>query len=191
MKIIITGHTSGIGKYLYDYYSDLGNEVIGISRETGYNINTQQLEIIDLAVGSDLFINNANSGSAQKDLLVQLNKSVKKIITMGSITTNYSDILKNADKEELEKTHRYLSLDPDSSEMLLLKPSFIESTNANQIISDYTISYKDIVNSIEFWFDNPKVSAIEFSCKLTIKTANSMIDHGIDAVTLRRRIADV
>lgn len=44
MKIIITGYR----KYLYDYYSDLGNEVIGISRETGYNINTQQRRIADV-----------------------------------------------------------------------------------------------------------------------------------------------
>lgn len=191
MKILITGHTAGIGKYLFEYYKKEGNAVVGISRSTGYNINDDQDIIEKLANNCDLFINNANSGAAQRELLIKLNKNVKKIISIGSVTTNYSKFLKNIDKEELEETHNYLCLDPNSSKLLLLKPSFIENSSTDCINSDYTISYQDILNSINFWFKNPNITKIEYACKLTAHTIDSLNKHGVDTTKLQTRINNV
>ena len=38
-KIVITGHSRGIGKKLADYFYNSGHEVIGISRSKSNNIN--------------------------------------------------------------------------------------------------------------------------------------------------------
>jgi len=37
-KILIIGHTRGIGKAIYDYYNDKGYEVKGLSRSNGYHL---------------------------------------------------------------------------------------------------------------------------------------------------------
>ena len=43
MKVIITGHTSGVGKSLYDKLIELGHEVWGLSRSNAYDLSTDQL----------------------------------------------------------------------------------------------------------------------------------------------------
>jgi NADP-dependent 3-hydroxy acid dehydrogenase YdfG len=70
-KIAITGHTKGIGKELYDYYSALGIEVLGFSRTNGYDISKAdaQERIINESLDCDLFINSAYFRYSQIDLL--------------------------------------------------------------------------------------------------------------------------
>ena len=69
MKIVITGHTSGIGKCLYDKFITFGHEVIGVSRTTGYDLNTDVDRVVELAENCDLFVNNCYVGASQKELL--------------------------------------------------------------------------------------------------------------------------
>ena len=61
MKIALTGHTSGLGKGLYEQLGALGHEVYGFSTSTGFDINTEahQHKILGECVECDLFINNA------------------------------------------------------------------------------------------------------------------------------------
>jgi NADP-dependent 3-hydroxy acid dehydrogenase YdfG len=60
MIISITGHTSGIGKCLFDYLS-LAHDVSGFSRSNGYNITSEldRVRIYEVSKNSDVFINNA------------------------------------------------------------------------------------------------------------------------------------
>lgn len=55
MKIGITGHTSGLGNALLDYYQTKGNECLGFSRSNGYNIVSNFDEIVTTAKDLDLF----------------------------------------------------------------------------------------------------------------------------------------
>ena len=61
MKIAITGHTSGLGKGLYEQLGALGHEVYGYSTSTGFDINDEvhRHKIIGECKDADLFINNA------------------------------------------------------------------------------------------------------------------------------------
>tara|TARA_B100000927_G_scaffold290519_1_gene289608 strand:+ start:240 stop:836 length:597 start_codon:yes stop_codon:yes gene_type:complete len=61
MKVAITGHTSGLGKGLYEQLGALGHEVIGFSTSTGCDINNElnRRTIIGVCQDFDLFINNA------------------------------------------------------------------------------------------------------------------------------------
>lgn len=70
-KIAITGHTSGIGKGLFDHFTNLGCEVNGFSLDTGFDISLHNHveQIIELTSTSDLFFNNAYSGYAQVELM--------------------------------------------------------------------------------------------------------------------------
>jgi len=88
MKIAITGHTAGIGQALAKIYEHQGHTIIGLSRRNGYNIRSIT-KIVSIVKDCDVFINNAQVGFAQTELLFALYKewqglSNKKIINIGS-----------------------------------------------------------------------------------------------------------
>jgi short-subunit dehydrogenase len=72
MKIAITGHTSGIGKGMYDHFLNQNHEVFGLSRSNGFDISKNTKEIVEISEECDLFINNAYSGDSQLKLLMLL-----------------------------------------------------------------------------------------------------------------------
>jgi len=76
MKVVITGHTSGIGKGFYDLYTSRGYDVQGFSRGTGHDLgNPLSVSAVAVkAVQSDLFINNAYSGTAQVELMYKVHE---------------------------------------------------------------------------------------------------------------------
>ena len=71
MKIVITGHTSGLGKALYDGLSEK-HEVLGLSRQNGHDLSVDLYPF--LIDNFDVYINNAYYKYAQVDLLYQILK---------------------------------------------------------------------------------------------------------------------
>ena len=61
MKIAITGHTSGLGKYIYDVCVKNKHDVVGFSLSTGYDIDNKSVcsDIISQSKHMDMFINCA------------------------------------------------------------------------------------------------------------------------------------
>ena len=59
-KIIITGHTNGIGKSIYNTFKEGScREILGMSRSNGYDIDKDFDKIVEEATGAEIFINNA------------------------------------------------------------------------------------------------------------------------------------
>jgi len=71
MKVAITGHTAGIGKAFAEQLSQRGHSVVGISRREGENIRRIP-HTASLIEPCDLFINNAQTGYAQTELLYEV-----------------------------------------------------------------------------------------------------------------------
>jgi hypothetical protein len=71
MKIAITGHTAGIGHALAEEYTLDGNEIIGLSQRDGNNIRNTP-KICDQIESCDVFVNNAQAGYAQTELLFEM-----------------------------------------------------------------------------------------------------------------------
>jgi NADP-dependent 3-hydroxy acid dehydrogenase YdfG len=71
MRIAITGGTAGIGQALGNEYESRDHEVLRISRRTGHNIRVIP-KIADLIQPCDMFINNAQAGYAQTELLFEM-----------------------------------------------------------------------------------------------------------------------
>lgn len=92
MKIAITGHTAGIGQALAKAYKDRGHEIIGLSRREGNNIRNTP-KICDQIEPCDVFVNNAQAGYAQTELLFEMAKrwsgTGKHIVVISTMMTLY------------------------------------------------------------------------------------------------------
>jgi len=115
--MLITGHSSGIGKALYNTLNVKSN-VYGASRSNGYDIENLK-SINDLIKENDIncVVNNAYSlYCGQSKLLLNLydNFPDMKVINVGSISAfrtdciKISQILYASDKLHLKSTHDHL-----------------------------------------------------------------------------------
>jgi nucleoside-diphosphate-sugar epimerase len=74
MKIIITGHLNGIGKALYEKFSNCGWEVSGYDILNSRNVTLPQTqkELLEELLTADVFVNNALP--SQTEVLVSAHK---------------------------------------------------------------------------------------------------------------------
>ena len=90
MKIAISGHSAGIGQALATIYASQGHEIIGLSRRNGYNIRVIP-KVAGMIEPCDMFINNAQVGFAQTELLFEIARrwqgTGKHIINISTMMT--------------------------------------------------------------------------------------------------------
>jgi nucleoside-diphosphate-sugar epimerase len=105
MKIAITGHSSGIGQALAEAY--YGHEIVGLSKRDGNNIRNIP-KIADLIEPCDMFINNAQVGFAQTELLFEVyrrwNNTQKHIIVISTMMAQQPvSVIEGMDEYRLQK----------------------------------------------------------------------------------------
>ena len=143
MKIAITGHTAGIGQGFAKILQIRGHEVVGLSKRHGDNIRNTP-KIVEKILPCDLFINNAQAGYAQTDLLYavwqawqdQPAKHIWNISTMmtQSPTTAEHETLSVAginayrnQKIALEDAHKQLCSKTFLPKMILIRPGMVST----------------------------------------------------------------
>lgn len=107
MKIAVTGHTRGFGKFIYD---TLATEHVlhGFSKSTGCDIGNEKDTdtLISQIEDCDIFINNAQDRFYQTELLYKVfdrwDGQHKSIINIGSNSRDFTN-KKEADKYSIEK----------------------------------------------------------------------------------------
>lgn len=162
MKIFITGHTSGLGKFLYESFSKNENNVIGVSRSAGIDILNDTEKVIDLAKDCDLVILNADAAQIQ---LLEALADKTKIVIMGSIAGQYDQLIQSEyslRKKLLAERCRSLSLDPKVS-LLHLTISMLEDA----VSTDTGIPFAKVYKVINDWIENSCYNNIDFEFKLT------------------------
>lgn len=140
MKIAITGHTAGIGQALAEAY--YGNEIIGLSTREGNNIRNT-LKIAGMIEPCDVFINNAQIGFAQTELLFEVHRrwanTNKHIIVISSMMTQHPvSVMEGLDEYRVEKVAleeavrqlRYKN--PNGPYITLVRPGHVEKDNATE-----------------------------------------------------------
>ncbi len=158
MRVVITGHTGGLGLAFFNFFKQRGDEVIGASRSNGYALPDKLEEVIKLAEESNLFVNNAHVGLIQVKLLSRLSNKVS-VISCGSMAADYQNkefLHYSMAKKALELEHKQLKKNSPYP-MLLLKMGFLENWKEYD-----SIPYSQIVNAVDFWLKNPRASIIEF-----------------------------
>lgn len=175
-KIVITGHTKGIGKAIFDKFTEVScHKIIGMSRSNGYDIEKDFDKVVEEATGAEIFINNAYRDSQQLKLFHALKDKVDMMVVMGSVSRHYPELIPTDyvhDKQALAEACRLESINPNGIPILHLDLSFIEGTkiqgdDPTAFLSDYNTPLEDIVDTIIFWAQKPTIRQIEFRWKLT------------------------
>ena len=175
-KIIITGHTKGIGKAIFDKFTEVScHKIIGMSRSNGYDIEKDFDKIVEEATGADFFVNNAYRDGQQLKLFHALKDKVNMMVVMGSVSRHYPELIPTDyvhDKQALAEACRLESINPNGIPILHLDLSFIEGTeiqgdDPTAFLSDYNTPLNDIFDTIMFWAQKPTIRQIEFRWKLT------------------------
>lgn len=170
MEIVITGHTSGLGKALFDHYS-LKHSVKGLSRSNGYDITKDQEKILQEIQGSDLFINCAYNGQAQEQLLLSSVNKVSNIVVIGTTMQTIDEFLNFpyiADKRQLAEQCRQLSIDPTvNTNILLLNISFLPRKEGSLMNTDNHIDYVHVIDTVDYWLKYKNIAEINFNWKMT------------------------
>jgi nucleoside-diphosphate-sugar epimerase len=131
MKIAITGHSAGIGQALSTIYIARGHEVVGLSRRNGYNIRSIP-KVAGMIEPCDVFINNAQVGFAQTELMWEVwNRWKGQHKTIINISTQMTDanVAPNEDhdqyliqKKALELAHKQCQHRSEWPQMILIRP---------------------------------------------------------------------
>lgn len=190
-KIVITGHTSGIGKAIYDKFNEIScREIVGMSRSNGYDIEKDFDKIVEEATGAEFFINNAYRDEQQLKLFNALKDKVDMMVVMGSVSRHYPELVPTNyvhDKQALAEACRLESINPNGIPILHLDLSFLEGTEVNSndptaFTSDYNTPLEDIVDTIIFWAQRPTIRQVEFRWKLTdhVRSELKRINPGVD-----------
>jgi len=142
MKIAITGHSAGIGQALAKCYAHRGHEIVGLSKRNGFNIKVLP-RVIDAIEPCDVFVNNAQAGFAQTELLFEIhrrwtgtNKTIINISTM--MTQDPVSVLPGMDqyrvqKLALEESVMQLRLKDGSPRLIIVRPGNI-ATSADKTV---------------------------------------------------------
>jgi hypothetical protein len=168
MRIAITGHTSPMGKDVYEHYSKT-HECLGISRATGYDLtNTDSInDTVSEVLARDVFLNMAHVGTTQSTLLMKLQQRwtqdapLQKVITIGSLATKVPKKLLDQvgidkqylkDKQHIDAVHNVIANEtPFGSQ---LKFSLVRVLNYGEKTGDRsgepTCTAQDIIRTIDY-----------------------------------------
>jgi len=168
MKIVITGHTQGIGQQLYYHWKEQEHEVVGLSRSTGHDFEVHLEEIKQEIQSADLFVNNANIGDSQLQLIESTLNTVPMMIVIGNGLHHYTeygtfDYIEHKQKL-FNSCKKSIASVNNSTKILHLGLTFLPNTNVDQ---ENYISWKQMFRVIDEWIDNPVFWDISYNWKAT------------------------
>lgn len=160
MKIVITGHTGLVGRKLVELFPN--DEIIGLSRSTGYDLTTNYDECLSIMRSADLVFNNAYVGAIQAKIIADLKDSGVTLITVGSIAGYYNLNPYQFNKKIIHKTfndHRQFYV----NRCLLLVPGFLEPNARCIKLGCTVIDVNEVINGVKYFLENRRVTKIEFN----------------------------
>jgi hypothetical protein len=165
MKIVITGHTQGLGLAFFRHFSS--HNVIGFSRSNGYNIASPVArdKILDAIKDADIFINNAynNFDDSQLQLLVEAYKLLqgtnKIIVNISSRYTSGSEkYCRDKEQQDIFCKSKEFTL----PHIINLKPGLVDTDRVKHI-QGKRLSVSEVISVLDFTLNNRcKIHTITF-----------------------------
>ena len=167
MKIALTGHTSGIGKALYDILSN-DHEVVCFSRTNGYDISKSAIidQIIQESLECDVFINNAYYSLSQVNILNKLwhfwkRDKTKTIVNISSLS-KYPGVSGNQSGYSAHKaalSHQAFLLmfkTPRKCRMINVNPGWVETDMTKHVENANMLAADECANAIVWAIEQPQ-----------------------------------
>jgi short-subunit dehydrogenase involved in D-alanine esterification of teichoic acids len=162
MQIVITGHTSGIGKALFDYFTNQGHRCIGFSRSTGHDISDSNArkQILLESNDCDIFINNAykNFDDSQLHMLEEIYNlwqgQSKLIINMSSRVTEFNKVDYPQYRSTKLNQDIFCRGKPFNPQILNLKLGLTDTPRVEFITDKQKMTTNDIIKMIDFVLEN-------------------------------------
>jgi nucleoside-diphosphate-sugar epimerase len=174
MKIAITGHSAGIGQALASAYQSRGHTIVGLSRRNGYNIRSFQ-KVADQIEDCDMFINNAQAGFAQTELLFEMfrrweTQCDKVIVNISSELTRQPSVqelnlemdLYRIQKLALEESVIQLRRRSNLPRLVIVRPGqvYTQEWMTCPPAADPTVWAETVVNCLESVEDNLQITEL-------------------------------
>ena len=186
VKVAITGHTSGIGLAVADAFRARGDEVVGLSRSTGYDLAKHRDKIVEAAAACDIFVNNRHqyNDDTQLQLLFALAErwkgQDKTIINLGS-RAGECYILGRPDPYSVYKhaldaaCQQFFNRQDQRPRVVNIRPGWVdtESVQGRQVPK---LSPRDVANVVMWVIDQPShvyVSSVTLAHHTTQAVAKS------------------
>lgn len=160
MKVVITGHSSGIGKSLLETFEENGQTCIGFDILSGCDLRTEEgiQEVIESCKSADIFINNALPNQSrllkevhdiwlgQNKIIVNLSSAVTYFYEQSNVPREFAGYYEhksqlNAVSKELTKARQPYIMN--------VRPSWVDTQLVSEI-TDVKISPKDLASLIYF-----------------------------------------
>lgn len=165
-SVAVTGHTSGIGKSIFEYFTT--DIVKGYSRSNGYDITlqTDRLRILNDVKNFDIFVNNAYSNFDNSQLLMlkeicELWQNEDKIVINISTRFTETDHLYSTTKQALDEYCKLFQRTP--LYVLNLKPGAVDTPRIKNIDVD-KMSSNNILTVIDFCLLNRNKFKVHSLC---------------------------
>jgi NAD(P)-dependent dehydrogenase (short-subunit alcohol dehydrogenase family) len=141
--VAITGHTSGIGKAMADYFTARDYHVLGFSRSNGYDISKEsdRQRIIDECQDADIFVSNAYNFKTDDDGQTLLLKAMtnnwyyqsKLIVNVSSIGGDFASnkVPYNINKANQDSHMKITSHTTTKLHTINLKPYWVSTDWVN------------------------------------------------------------
>ena len=159
-KILITGHTRGIGKAIFNLFKEKGFACKGVSKSTGYDIENDTDRIVDMVKSFGYVVLNAYKHDSQTIMLKKIIEKYQNFNKKIAVITSTSGTSAGEDENFNE---------PDYVEYCQHKKNLIDCiSNAQQELIKKPLSIFDICPDVVdtdmtegLWEEWPKLKADE------------------------------
>lgn len=171
MKIGITGHTSGLGKALFDYYQSLGNDCIGFSRSNGYDITSNFDSICDCAKSLDLFINNAWQSDSQTKFVQYLKDYPVNIVSIGTSAAVFYEekIISYVGWKREYLINKKLLMDEHTKSVFQSKGSLllinVDTLENHPSKSEVSMKFNEVIDLLNYWLVHKNLSQVNYASR--------------------------
>lgn len=141
--VAITGHTSGIGKAMAEYFTAKDYQVLGFSRSNGYDIckENDRYRIVSESKNADVFVNNAynfktddtSQTTLLKSMTAEWQNQSKLIVNVSSIGGDFANnkVPYNVNKAQQDEHLKIISHTTKHLRTINLKPFWVATEWVN------------------------------------------------------------
>jgi hypothetical protein len=157
MKVSVTGSSRGLGKSIFDYFSNLGHDVTGYDSKTNLADYFVRKEIIKNSIDTNIFVSCAKPGFSQTELLYEwyeVYKDKKIFVSIGSEIVNldfWGDDVHMMRYHTQKKSLQHAVNQLNSKNIILLNPKHLydkQKYNYNKLREWCEQNFKDILNGL-------------------------------------------